>query len=101
VGILISLSQQPLVPPQPIILVKIRIGRHDDGWHWMRLQLIQHQLHTRFKLSVMPGREILWRILDRHIGRNAAILNLKIAIQAIDGKPRSGHIPAIEQCRVA
>ena len=86
-----------LLVPQLIALVVIREGRNGYLRHRMGLQVVQHQLNASFELDIVACRHILGQLFDSHVGSDAVVLDLPLAVESVDSVTGRVDMAAVEQ----
>src|SRR5580692_679506 len=86
---------------QIVMLVVVRIRRTLDLWERMFFQLLHNDLNRFLELSITTLAEGRRVKVDFDVGRNTMVLNFPIAVEAVNGGSRCGHMAPVKQFRIA
>jgi hypothetical protein len=66
----------------------------------MGLEFVEDHLHSGFELAVLVGGFVGGQFFDSHIGRDAVVFDLSVAVEAVEGSARRGDVATVEQRRI-
>src|SRR5450631_1934795 len=67
----------------------------------MLIQLLHHHLDGFFELRVMALTKSRGLKIDFNVGRDAAVFDFPIAVEAVNSSAWSGDVAAVDQFRIA